>query len=129
MHAKRKLNDVEKILRGWHVADDPCNSKILVCAHGEPGNGGAHTRYTICLPGGEVTDLIFQQGDPNVEINGITGEALLAVLIDRYDAFANGPFADHNTTMALVHLRSAMQYLFDRTESRISRNVIGKQLP
>lgn len=73
-----------------------------------------------------VTHLPFQNG-PLMEngINGITQEALLAVLIDRLEGFQSGQFKCHDNQMALDSIQSARLWLHKRTLDRLARSVEG----
>lgn len=70
--------------------------------------------------------LVFQNGNPaEVGVNGITHEALLAILIDRIEAFQGGPFANVYNADALMMLKGAQNRLQDRTRERMARGVEG----
>ena len=69
---------------------NPANDALVVTVIDEPGHGGANHAYDI--EGGEAvpTYLRFQNGPISEDgngVNGITHEALLAVLIDRLRGF------------------------------------------
>lgn len=121
---------------------NPANDVLKIEVIDEPGSGGACHRYDIT---GFDTDtnpssgdaqgyranfsrqvLIFQNG-PIAEagVNGVTHEALLAILIDRLEGFQAGKFANDYNAAALDHLRSAQGVLLDRTRERMARNVEG----
>lgn len=104
---------------------NPANDVLKVEALDGPGPGGASHQYMITGPyGGNA--LTFQNGPINeVGVNGLTHEALLAVLIDRLEGFQSGPFANDYNGAALNHLRSAAGCLHDRTRERMSRGVEG----
>jgi len=107
---------------------NPANDVLKVVAVDGPGPGGASHVYQIMRPGmeGFPTELSFQNGAINeVGVNGITHEALLAILIDRMEGFQSGPFANDYNEAALNHLRSAAGVLHDRTRERMARNVEG----
>lgn len=56
------------------------------------GAGGAPSSYFVLWFSGS-TLIQFQAGSPSVAgLNGLTNEALLAVLIDRLECFQKGPF-------------------------------------
>lgn len=124
-------------------------SDHIVCERGhnltvkvldEPGDGGANHAYRIEgfdtaqnqsigddeQPITEI-DLVFQHG-PIYEAgqNGITDEALLAILIDRMRGFQKGPFACRPNALAVTHLEEALMWLQRRTRDRIARGVEGK---
>jgi hypothetical protein len=108
-----------------------CNEAIEVTAEDEPGSGGACHHYCIRLPDKtpglfQVTQIRFQNG-PVAEVgtNGITHEALLAILIDRLAAFQEGPYACPENQEALDNLCEAQGALHLRTLNRMARGVEG----
>lgn len=131
---------------------DGCNEKLEVRASDALTDGGAPREYDISgfvlsreyqvcdsktlepLPGKKRREvqfglsLPFQDGPvKEVGTNGITHEALLAVLIDRLEHFQQGPFAfacDENAA-ALIHLRFALDQLKHRTLKRLERGGEG----
>lgn len=117
------------------------NDAIHVAAIDDAGPGGANRRYKVGVPfrnpverypaensrlSRTHADLNFQDGDPSAEINGISNEALLAVLIDRMQGFQRGPFACRENAIVLTKLEEAMLWLQKRTRERESRGVEGK---
>ena len=133
------------------------NEAITVTAMDEPGSGGANHKYNVIgqaenIPGigprAFGANLRFQNG-PIAKIedmNGITNEALLAVLIDRMRGFqglnikmpagiepetrakvlaAQAPFACRENAIALTHLEEALMWLQKRTLDRMKRGVEG----
>jgi hypothetical protein len=157
------------------------NEAIEITAIGEPGSGGANSRYYITLPrkqelmlrpltpedfeaaanepptpslvGKSCTVLSFQEGPiaTPADFNGITNEALLAVLIDRMRGFqglipsvlnntpnpdqvpsyvmTKSPFACRENAIALTHLEEALMWLQKRTRDRMARGVEGSLKP
>lgn len=118
-----------------------CNEAIRVTAEDEPGHGSANHRYRVCVPmidpaeahvaensrrARTYCDINFQDG-PIAEVgtNGITHEALLAVLIDRLQGFQRGPYACRENALALTKLEEAMMWLHKRTRERQARGVEG----
>ena len=55
-------------------------------------------------------------------------ETLLAVLIDRLQAFQTGPYACRENALALTHLQDAQHWLQHRTRARMARGVEGTQV-
>lgn len=110
---------------------NPANDRLLVEAVDEPGSGGANHHYEISGfdADHETPDhvaIVFQNGPINeAGVNGITHEALIAILIDRLEAFQCGPFANDYNAAALSHLQSAQGALLDRTRARMARGVEG----
>lgn len=70
--------------------------------------------------------LQFQNGPINeVGVNGITHEALLAILIDRLQCFQDGPYKCRENALALTKLEEAQMWLLQRTRNRMMRGVEG----
>lgn len=70
--------------------------------------------------------LGFQNGPIKEEgVNGVTQEALTAIVQHRLECFQNGPYACHDNQMALDRLHEAKHWLFKRTLDRMQRGVEG----
>jgi len=124
-----------------HIVN-PVNDKLTITVVDEPGSGGANHAYIITgmdtlrnkafegYKGQEGTDevaLLFQNGPiPEHGVNGVTHEALLAILIDRLEGFQAGPYASPYNAQALHHLKGAQEVLLNRTRERMARGVEGK---
>lgn len=92
----------------------------------EPGSGGANHRYQIGIGRTFRTLIEFQNGPINeVGNNGLTNEALLAIVIDRLQGFQSGPFKCRENAVALTKLEEAMMWLQKRTRERMARGVEG----
>lgn len=119
-----------------------CNDKLKIEVLDEPGAGGANHLYQITgfdsttnpscpFVAGPVGPpryslLLFQNGPiPQNGTNGVTQEALLAIIIDRLHCFQAGPYACRENAIALTHLEDAMHWLQHRTRARIARGVEG----
>lgn len=108
----------------------------------EPGVGGAPHHYLISgfdtasnpsdpfverhgYPAQHAT-VLFQNG-PIAEagVNGITHEALLAILADRLEHFQKGPYACKENELALEAIQAAQDWLKRRTVERLERGVEG----
>lgn len=108
------------------------NEALEITAVDEPGSGGANHNYEIVLNRGEGkigtrTVLMFQNGPiatPS-DMNGITNEALLAVVIDRMRGFQSGQFKCRENAIALTHLEESLMWLHKRTRDRMARGVEG----
>ena len=81
-----------------------------------------------CSPKGQC-QILFHAGNPKDEIRGISNEALMAILIDRYESFQRGPFAHHINEHTIAMLKCAMVLQQERTHERSMRCVEGKQEP
>ena len=111
---------------------NPVNDQIRIEVMDEPGQGGACHEYQLSWPlkgshdGFADLRIGFQNG-PIAEygVNGVTQEALLAILIDRLECFQAGPYACLENAVALTHLEEAMKALLSRTKARMARGVEG----
>lgn len=119
------------------------NDILTVTALDEPGPGGASHAYLIDgalyaknaslkaydgrpLNGSTFVGILFQNGPiPEVGVNGITHEALIAILIDRLEGFQAGKFSCAENADALVFLIAAQKALQSRTRNRLQRGVEG----
>lgn len=116
---------------------------------GELGPGGAPHCYIISGPRDDDLDIetnpalveciehtapdtfdciIFQHGGvPENGVNGLTNEALLAIVADRLHHFQAGPFPCKNNDRALAHVERALEHLHARTAEREARGVEGSE--
>lgn len=106
---------------------NPANNTLKISVLDEPGQGGAQHEYRI---EGEkvVCDISFQNGPISEDgngVNGVTHEALLAILCDRLRSFQKGPYACKANACALTHLEEAQHWLQQRTLERMRRGVEG----
>lgn len=116
---------------------NPANDKLKVTVLDEPGHGGACHEYLISgfeLPVetdegvviASASTITFQNGPINeVGVNGLTHEALLAILIDRMEGFQSGPYTCRENDLALAKLQEAQMWLQKRTRDRMARGVEG----
>ncbi len=124
-----------------HMVNE-CNEQLQIQVLDEPGAGGANHLYQISgfstatnpscpfterygAPADHAT-VLFQNGPiPQNGTNGVTQEALLAIIIDRLRSFQAGPYACRENAIALTHLEDAMHWLQHRTRARLARGVEG----
>lgn len=123
---------------------NPANDILKIEVLDSPGSGGANHCYSISgfdyarnksapsLPSfsnfadEDTTIILFQNGPINeVGVNGLTHEALLAILIDRLEGFQAGPYASPDNEEALYAMRAAQTALQRRTRERMARGVEG----
>ena len=126
---------------------NPANDTLTVSVMDEPGSGGACHRYEISgfvvdtNPSGKQPDyfgyagdygatrpavILFQNGPINeCGVNGVTHEALLAILCDRMRGFQSGPYASADNAEALTCMEQAQTALQRRTKARMARGVEG----
>lgn len=112
-----------------HIVN-PCNEKLCVRAEEELGPGGAPHVYEIshldARPHPLMVLFSFQNGPiKEVGTNGVTHEALLAILIDRLQHFQKGQYACRENAIALTKLEEAQMWLQKRTRDREARGVEG----
>lgn len=115
------------------VPGDSANYQLTITVTDEPGAGGANHAYSIewDTPDNEYStiDQVFIgfQNGPIKEsgVNGVTQEALLAIVIDRLRSFQAGPFSCRENAIALTHVEEALMWLQRRTVARIKRGVEG----
>lgn len=116
-----------------HVEGAPA-TRIWAMDEPDPDAGGMCHEYVADWPdssgslhasGGCVT-IDFQHG-PIAEVgrNGLTNEALLAIVIDRLEAAQAGPFACDENHNALHYARHVLNCLQVRTRRRIAAKVEG----
>lgn len=114
------------------------NDTLRIVVGDEPGAGGACHRYTIDgfdarsnpstmeSPAFVACHVLFQNGPiKEAGVNGVTQEALLAIVADRLRCFQSGPYACKENAAALEHVERAMDLLFARTKARQARGVEG----
>lgn len=109
------------------------NEAINVIVMDEPGQGNACHHYRVepitdTHPQGAINpfDIRFQNG-PILEsgVNGVSNEALLAIVEDRLQGFQSGPYACRENAVALTKIQEAMMWLQKRTRDRLARGVEG----
>lgn len=103
------------------------NEALTITVMDEPGPGGAHHQYVISYAGETSPQLIDFQYGPIAEngVNGISIEALLAIVAHRLECFQAGPFACTENGLALTKVNRALQFLLQRTQDRTARGVEG----
>lgn len=119
---------------------NPANDTLTITVMDERGSGGANHLYEIggfetgtnpSLPSDGVypksrSVILFQNGPiGEVGVNGLTHEALLAILCDRMRGFQAGPYASEDNAEALVCMEQAQTALQRRTKARMARGVEG----
>ena len=116
-HKVNYLNDVLKI----EVVD-------------QPGQGNACHEYRVCIDetkyrpeaGWVAQNISFQNGPiQEAGVNGVSNEALLAIVEDRLLGFQSGQFACRENAVALTKIQEAMMWLQKRTLDRVRRGVEG----
>jgi len=114
------------------------NESLAIVVLDEPGQGNACHHYVICHPMDAFNqelnspmnvEIGFQNGPiAEVGVNGISQEALLAIVEDRLKGFQSGQYACRENALALTHLQEAMHWLQQRTIERMRRGVEGTHI-
>lgn len=121
---------------------NPANDVLTVTVLDEPGSGSASHLYKITgfNSATNASDpwvathgqpavhahVLFQNGPiAEVGVNGVTHEALLAILCDRMRSFQSGPYSSADNAEALAHMEQAQTALQRRTRARMARGVEG----
>ena len=116
---------------------NPANDVLHVAATDAPGSGGACHRYEVrgfatennpgYQPESDAELVILFQNGPIAEagVNGVTHEALLAILCDRMRGFQSGPYHSADNAEALACMEQAQTALQRRTKARMARGVEG----
>jgi hypothetical protein len=111
------------------------NEALTIEVLDEPGQGSACHEYRIAFDRHMLQDvksmkdmcqISFQNGPiAEVGVNGISQEALLAIVEDRLIGFQSGEYACRENAIALTKVQEAMQWLLKRTRDRMARGVEG----
>lgn len=95
-----------------------------------------HTDYAIqsgCtgLARRQVAEVRFQHGarDEAGSLPGMTDDALLAILLDRYRGFQSGRFACRENALVITKLEEAHHWMQTRARARRRQGVLGKNEP
>lgn len=115
------------------------NEALEIKVLDEPGQGGACHEYRIELK--DNSGIVAQSPDSPVVLswrisfqngpvkefgfNGLSQEALLAIVIDRLRSFQAGTFSCRDNAIALTHCEDALMWLQKRTRDRMARGVEG----
>jgi hypothetical protein len=112
------------------------NEALRIEVTDEPGQGNACHQYKITTPMKSLRtslartpvdcEIDFQCGPiQDVGVNGVSNEALLAIVEDRLLGFQSGEFACYENARALMKLQEALMWLHKRTHGRVVRCVEG----
>lgn len=106
-------------------------SIVLTADEKDPLAGGASHHYRAHLQGEFVLSIQFQHGPRNEPGSkpGVTEAVLLAILIDRMEAFNKGPYACRENAIVKTKLEEALHWMKARADERAQRGVLGKNEP
>jgi hypothetical protein len=110
-----------------HITDhkiSALNEALDVRAVELPVAGVPHAYEIVGAP--VATFIEFQNGSVKTEgVNGISDEALLAIVIDRLRCFQSGSLSCRENALAITKCEEAMMWLHKRARDRIVRGVEG----
>ena len=117
----RKLDTIQKkyLLDHAYATDNPDHS-------------GANHFYTVMDSQDKMIMryIRFQQGARGgVDLpNGLRDDDLLEIVRDRLKGFQSGPFPCEENAKALAAVEEALTWLKKRTDDRVARGVLGKEV-
>ncbi len=102
------------------------NNGIAVSAISDSNGCDVEGHLYQVLAGSATKEISFQLG-PVLEsgVNGLTSEALLAILVHR-TKFINKKFPCRENSIAITNMEQALMWLEKRTADRLERGVEGK---
>lgn len=114
-----------------HQINDFNCTFVTVNRYDERAEFGAHHEYAIYV--GDQTStapptvvLKFQKGPVKEHgVNGITDEALLAIVLDRLRGFQTTPYSCRENSLAITKLEEALHWMMHRAIARQRRGVEG----
>ena len=105
-------------------ASDNAHHKYIIEVYGDP-SGGAQPQWAIL----HSVELNFQNGGlKEVGANGITDQALIAIVLDRLRSFNAGQFSSRDNSLAITHLEDALMRMERRSNDRARRGVEGERI-
>lgn len=124
--AKEIFGGAETSLRelSEHRLDDDSDPKLRIIANTRGHESGLAKSYTVGVTGKWGVSIDFKSVGKE---NGVTEEALLAIVIDRLRAHQKGPFRCDQNRQALDLAERTLLCLHDRTEDRRHRGVEGRE--
>jgi len=140
-----QTTEITSIPMGRSLYDHKNNKFNRECVHVSavdiPSSDNAHHKYVIevvdpqlCSPAPapkvvERCALNFQNGGlREVGPNGITDQALIAVVLDRLRGFNDGPYRCRENSMMITKLEEALMWFEKRGNDRSRRNVEGERI-
>lgn len=110
------------------VHTDNNNVSVMTVETAANGTNISGHLYKVMMGDVELTEIQFQFGGVEKNgVNGVTSEALLAILIDRTDAL-NGQFPCEENEAAIKGMKEALASFNLRTSKRMMRGVEGKEI-
>jgi hypothetical protein len=131
------MNETTDARKGWlpHQLTDhqinEFNSNFVTITRQDEREFGAHHRYGVYLGDPQSTAppvmvVNFQKGPVKEHgVNGISDEALIAIVLDRLRGFQNTPHSCRENSLAITKLEEALHWLMHRSIARQRRGVEG----
>lgn len=110
-----------------HKVQNEANEQLTIASVDLPT--GEPVIYSIRIPHGPDVALNFQNGPiGEVGVNGLTNEALLAIVMDRLAYFQEGKYKCRENALAATKIEEALMWLHARTMGRLQRGVEGTHI-
>lgn len=111
-------------VKGHEVKGEPVQIRILALDH--PDHSGASHQYRFERDdGAQVGNITFHTGEiePHIgkDVNGVTMESLIVMMIDRLKGFQKGDNPHKQNEMARKRLEEALQALQVRTKEMMEK--------
>lgn len=116
-----------KTLTGHHIND--CNRAISIVASEPLPKTGASREYAMRASFHTKQVFTFHHGPIANGVNGITHEAVIEMLTDRFEGLQKGDFACEENKQVLGLLGEIKQVLGSRTQRRTEAGVEGTHEP
>ncbi len=94
------------------------NYRVLVRKHGQ-----WEPLAAIKFQKGPTKETLLNGDVRDVGLNGLTHEALLAIVLDRLERFQTGTFACEENAKAGKKIKEALKILGERVKDRVKRGV------
>lgn len=125
-HKNNKFNrDHVEVVTADYRASDGAHHKYTVRTYQDPIHQDGRINNRVVAQ----CDISFQDGGlKEVGPNGITDQALIAIVLDRVRSFNEGPYRCRENSMMITKLEEALMWGEKRGNDRARRNVEGERL-
>ena len=127
-HKNNKFNREYIVVKtaDYRATDNAHHKYTIEVLSGIPLTAGDETKSEDSV---ETCELNFQNGGlKEVGPNGITDQALLAVVLDRLRSFNDGPYRCRENSMMITKIEEALMWGEKRGNDRSRRNVEGERI-
>lgn len=115
-----------------HLGDERVDRlRILLCVQYPTQSGNCHLYAVVDARDESTVHMIDFQKGPVCEagLNGVTMEALLAIVAHRLQGFQKGEMACRENALALTKIEEALHWLQTRTRRRLAAGEQGRGKP